>query len=260
MIEAIGGYTLRALSSTTELVTLFLESIYFFFRQIALLKFRGRETLNQMFSVGIQSLPVICFSLFFITIMLITEFSFHVKLVLRQDSLVPAFSTILMVRELGPVVTSLLLASRIGAAIAAEIGSMKVTEQLDALKLIAVNPVEYLVLPRWIACVFGAVSLSVVAVGIGILGGATIAAAALGSSMDQFFNTMFVFTRYDDVWGCVIKAAVFGTIIPFTAAHHGFRCRLGSEGVGNAATAAVVHSSVLIIVADFVLTYLLYAV
>src|SRR5262245_42596495 len=149
--------------------------------------------------------------------MLILEFSFHMKLVLRQDSLVPAFSTVLMLRELGPVVTCLLLTSRVGAGIAAEIGSMKVTEQLDALRLLSIDPVEYLTVPRWIACVFAALTLSVVSLGVAMLGGASIAAVQLGYSVGQYFNTMFIFTRYTDFYSCLAKAAVFGSIIPLIA-------------------------------------------
>lgn len=224
------------------------------------LRRRISETVNQTFIVGIESLPVIALSLLFITVMLITEFSYHVKLVLRQDSLVPAFSTLLMVRELGPVVTALLLASRIGAGIAAEIGAMKISDQLDALRLLHVSPFRYLVLPRWLAGVAGVSCLAIVAIGIGVVGGATIAAATLGYGVEEYFNTMFVFTRYRDVWGCLIKSVCFGTIIPLVACFHGFRCAPGSQGVGNAATRAVVHSSVLIIGMDFVLTYLLHAI
>ncbi len=219
------------------------------------MKRRLSEMTRQLYIVGIESLPVIALSLLFITVMLITEFSYHVKLVLRQDSLVPAFSTILMVRELGPVVTCLLLASRIGAGIAAEIGAMRITDQIDALRLVGVRPIGYLVLPRWFACVLGSCSLSVIALGIGVLGGASIAALSLGYGIQEYFNTMFVFTRYRDVWGCLLKSACFGTLIPWVASYHGFRCAPGSQGVGDAATRAVVHASVLIIVVDFLLTY-----
>jgi phospholipid/cholesterol/gamma-HCH transport system permease protein len=192
--------------------------------------------------------------------MMVLEFSYHMKLVLRQDSLVPAFSTVLMLRELGPTVTGLLLTSRVGAGIAAEIGSMKVTDQIDALKLLGLSPVEFLTIPRWFGCVFAAVSLSIVAQGAAIVIGSSIAAASLHYPVRQYFNLMLVFTRFQDLTGCLIKAAVFGTIIPIVASHHGFHCRHGSEGVGNAATASVVQASMLIIIADFVLTYLLYAV
>lgn len=259
MVSYLGSEMIAAIAGMGSMVLLWLESIAAIARDVVTLRFRFRETLEQCYHLGVESLPVIAFSLLFISLMLVTEFSFHMKLVLRQDSLVPSFSTVLLVRELGPVVTCLLLVSRVGAGIAAEIGTMRVTEQIDTLRLLAVDPVEYLVAPRWLACVFAAVSLSIVSLGVAILGGAYLASLRIGYSPWEFFNTMFVFTHFSDFTTCLTKAAVFGTIIPMVASHHGFRCEPGSRGVGDAATAAVVHGSVLIIAADFVLTYLLYA-
>jgi len=260
MIAAIGARTIGLVSSIYGLASLFIESFSALFTQVLFLRFRLRETLDQIFLVGVQSLPVILFSITFISIMLITEFSFHMKLVLRQDSLVPAFSTILLVRELGPVLTCLLLTSRVGAGMAAEIGTMKVTEQLDALRLLSLDPVEYLTIPRWVATVIAAASLSVVALGVAISGGAFLASLLLHYPIALYFQTMFLFTHFTDIMQCVLKASVFGSIIPVVACYHGFHCEQGSRGVGNAATSAVVQSSVVIIVADFVLTYLYYAV
>jgi phospholipid/cholesterol/gamma-HCH transport system permease protein len=107
--------------------------------------------------------------------------------------------------------------------------------------------------------VFATVSLSILSIAVAMFAGATIAATNLHYTLHEFANTMFTFTRFGDLVTCVIKAVVFGTIVPMVAMHHGLRCSAGSEGVGNAATNAVVQSSLLIIIADFVLTYLLYA-
>jgi len=260
MIEIVGGGVVRLCREVAEFCMLFFDSLVGLGRGLSRFELRGRETLNQMFLVGVESLPVILACLTFVSLMMITEFSFHMKLVLRQDSLVPAFSTLIMVRELGPVLTCLLLTSRVGAGIAAEVGTMRITEQLDALRLLSIDPVEYLVIPRWIACVFASMALSIIALGVAIVGGAFIAAFNLGYPLAQYFNTMFLFSRFDDFTKCLVKAAVFGTIMTFVALHHGFRCRRGSEGVGNASTAAVVQGSLLLIAADFVLTYLQYAV
>jgi phospholipid/cholesterol/gamma-HCH transport system permease protein len=228
------------------------------FRQIFFLRFRYRETLDQVYAMGVQSLPVVAFSLTLVSLMLILEFSFHMRLVLQQDSLVPAFSTLLMIRELGPVVTCLLLTSRVGAGMGAEIGSMKTTEQIDAMRLLDLDPIDYLVVPRWVASVIACVSLTVIAVAIACLGGAWIASVKLGDQPTEFFNTMFVFARFRDGAACLVKAAVFGTLLPLVASFHGLRCKPGSEGVGNAATSAVVQGSIFIIIADFVVTYLFY--
>jgi phospholipid/cholesterol/gamma-HCH transport system permease protein len=257
-IGGLGAVTLRLLDQPLAMVRFFAIVFADFFRQFTRLHFRVRETIDQIYSVAVLSLPVVAFSLTFISLMLILEFSFHMKIVLQQDSLVPAFSTLLMIRELGPVVTGLLLTSRVGAAIGAELGSMKTTDQIDALQLLSIDPIEYLVIPRWIASVVACVSLSIIAVAIACLGGAWIASVKLGYEPSEFFNTMFVFARFRDGTACLIKAVVFGTILPLVASFHGLSCQPGSEGVGNAATSAVVQGSILIIIADFVVTYLLY--
>jgi phospholipid/cholesterol/gamma-HCH transport system permease protein len=212
-----------------------------------------------MYGLGVQSVPVVVFSLTFLSFMLVAELSFHMKLILQQDSLVPGFTSVLLARELGPVVTCLLLTSRIGAGIAAEVGSMAVTDQIDALRLLSVDPVEYLLVPRWAGCLFASVTLSIVALAVALVGSAAVSSLALGWNMAEFFHTMFIFTRFGDFLCCVAKAAVFGTVLPMVAMANGLACRGGSQGVGEAATGAVVQGSIAIILADFVMTYLFYA-
>lgn len=260
MVAALGKKTIGVAESLFALGLLTVLAYSQMVIRLFSFRFRWRESIHQTYHIAVQSLPVIAFCLTFISLMLILEFSFHMKLVLRQDSLVPAFSTVLMIRELGPVMTCLLLSSRVGAGIAAEIGSMRITEQLDALKLLGVDKIEYLTIPRVFACIIAGISLSVISVGVAILAGASIAWASLGYSSEQFYNTMFTFARFSDLTNCMIKGAVFGGLIPIVASHQGFRCGYGSQGVGNAATNAVVHSTMLIISMDFVLTYLFFAV
>lgn len=259
LVVATGRWAVDAVSAIGALFLLGLETGVSAVTGLLGFRFRWRECLEQCYLLAVESLPVIAFSLTFISLMLITELSFHMRLVLRQDSLVPAFSTVLLVRELGPVVTCLLLVSRVGAGIAAEIGTMKVTDQIDSLRLLGMDPVEYLVVPRWVGAIVATVTLSVISLAVACAGGALLASVRIGYTAWEFFNTMFVFARPTDLAACVLKALVFGTILPLVAAHHGFRCRPGSRGVGDAATAAVVHGSVLVIVADFVVTYLYYA-
>ncbi len=259
-MQALGTFTLRYLEGPFAFLLLATTTCIRFWRVVFSFRFRFHETMRQCYFVAVESLPVIGFSMGFISLMLVLEFSFHMKLVLRQDSLVPAFSTVLLLRELGPVMACLLLTSRVGAGIAAEIGTMKVTEQIDALKLLSIDPVEYLTVPRLVACIFAAIALSLISVSVGIVLGSSLAWASLGYTTDQFYSTMFKFAHFSDVIACMKKGAVFGAIIPIVASHHGFRCERGSEGVGNAATNAVVQSTMLIIISDFLLTYLLYAV
>lgn len=223
-------------------------------------RFRIRETLEQMYLLGVQSVPIVFISLGFVGIMMVLELAFHMRLVLKHDALVPAFSAVLMVRELGPVITCLLLTSRIGAGIAAEIGSMKVTEQLDAMKMLSIDPIDYLVIPRLLGSVFAALTLTVISIAVALWGGAFLAVQRLGSSSGEYFNTVFFFVKFPDVIRCLIKAFVFGSLIPLIASFHGFRCGLGSAAVGEAATQSVVRTSLVIIIADFILTYLFYAI
>ncbi len=258
-INWVGGQALAFAEAPKGFLIFVFDAFSTLFKQIIHRRFRFHETVLQVFSVGVQSLPVVAFSLAFIALMMILEFSFHMKQVLHQDTLVPAFSTLLMLRELGPVVTCLLLTSRVGAGIGAEIGTMKVTDQLDALKLLSIDAMEFLVVPRWVACVLSSLFLTTISVAISIVAGAWITSIKLGYTVSEFFNTMFAFAHLHDGAACLIKAAVFGTILPLVASYQGFKCQPGSEGVGNAATSAVVQGSIAIIIADFIVTYLLYA-
>src|SRR5262249_49028515 len=117
--------------------------------------FRGKDTLAQLEFVSWQSLPVILFCVSFAAVVTIIESSFHMKPVVRNDSLVPGFASLLILRELGVVVSSLLLTPRVGAGLAAEVGSMQVTEQIDALRMLGIDPIRFLVVPRLVACVAG---------------------------------------------------------------------------------------------------------
>ena len=256
MIEMIGSIALEMGASLNELAKLFWNSLKTLVRQLFRLQIRYAETMNQMYTIGVQSLPVMVFALTFVSLMFTIEFSFHMKMVLRQDSLVPAFSTVFMLREFGPVVTCFLLASRVGAAIAAEVGTMKISDQLESLKLLAIDPIEYLVIPRWIGCVFACVTITYVSVGIAILGGAFVASTKLGYPIGQYFNTMFLFAQFADFQQAFVKAVCFGTIIPFVAVHQGMRCRRGAQGVGEATTNAVVYAFLLIFATDFLITFL----
>lgn len=260
MVTAIGHHFISIAWHPLELLYFLVRFTRQLFSQVFGGRFRLRQTVQQLHSIGVQSSGVIFFSLGIVSLILVLEFSFHMKLVLRQDSLVPAFSTVLLIRELGPVVTALLLVSRVGAGLAAEIATMKTTEQIDALKLLSIDPFDFLVVPRWLACWIATVSLSILAIGVAILGGASIAVLKLGYGYGEYFNTMFSFSRFSDLWGCVIKASVFGNLLPLVACYHGFRAKPGSQGVGMAATSAVVEGSIVVIVADFVVTYLLYTV
>jgi phospholipid/cholesterol/gamma-HCH transport system permease protein len=216
---------------------------------------RRKETVQQLYFVANGSLLTIAFCVCFASIVTILESSFHMKLVIQNDSMVPGFASLLILRELGAVVTALLLTSRIGAGMAAEIGSMKVTEQIDALKMLGVNPVRFLIVPRLIASTVGCVLLSIIANMVCIFAAMIVADQFLGYSPGIFLTAMRRFVDFQDIIFASIKACCFGFVIPLISCYFGFNCKTGADGVGRATTQSVVFASVAIIVLDFVLSY-----
>ncbi len=225
----------------------------------ARLKRDGRMFIDSCSLFAVESVGVLSLAISFLAMILAVEFAFHMKLVLKQQSLVPAFATQMMFRELGPVVTCLLLGSRIGASLAAEIATMKGTDQLDALRSFGVDPVRYLVLPRSLGCVFSTVTLTWIAMAVACFVSYAVASHAIGVTPGEFKNAMFAFSKWHDFVGASLKSLVFGLLIAGLSSHAGLVAKSGSRGVGEAATAAVVRSSVAIILSDFFLTYFLYA-
>lgn len=217
--------------------------------------FRGRETLKQLSFVANGSLGIVLFCVSFAAVVTILESSFHMKLVIQNDSMVPGFAALMILRELGPVVTALLLTSRVGAGFTAEVGLMKVTEQIDALRMLGIDPVRFLVVPRLIAGVVGTAVLAWLASMACLTGAILVTDLQLGYSPAMFFSSMRVFVGYEDLLLAGVKGAVFGAVIPLVSCFFGFRCEAGAEGVGHATTQSVVVSSVAIIVLDFLLSY-----
>ena len=218
--------------------------------------YRMKDILQSLEFVTWQSLPVILFCVSFAAIVTIIESSFHMKIVVQNDALVPGFAALLILRELGAVVSALLLTSRVGAGIAAEVGSMQITEQNDALRMLGIDPLRYLVVPRFIACVLGGLILSLIANLACLYCAMLVTEIKLGYSSGAFLTGMRAFVSFKDLIFAGIKGACFGAVIPLVSCFFGFRCKSGAEGVGLATTNAVVTSSVLIIFLDFVLTYI----
>jgi phospholipid/cholesterol/gamma-HCH transport system permease protein len=170
--------------------------------------------------------------------------------------MIPGFTGQFILRELGIAVPALLLVAKAGAGITAEVGSMKVTEQIDALKLLRIDPISYLVVPRFVAFVFSSVCLTLIAAGITLACAIAIAVASYGFSVDEYLNALRHFVQFKDLYCAITKGAVFGAVIPIISCAHGFRCRGGAEGVGSATTNSVVASTLAVITLDFALTYL----
>jgi phospholipid/cholesterol/gamma-HCH transport system permease protein len=218
--------------------------------------FRLQDVIRQLVFVAWESAPVVLISVSFAAVVTIIEASFHMKLVVQNDSLVPGFAAMLILRELGAVVSALLITSRVGAGLAAEVGSMQITEQVDALRLLGIDPVRFLVVPRFIACVVGCCLVSILANLVCLHCAMLVSLMKLGYSTGSFLMAMRTFISLQDLAFAAVKGASFGTVIPVISCFYGFRCRAGAEGVGLATTNAVVTTSVSIIVIDFALSWI----
>jgi phospholipid/cholesterol/gamma-HCH transport system permease protein len=183
-----------------------------------------------------------------------TFFQFHK---VKMDTATLAVVGVSMCDELGPVLTALMVAGRVGAAIAAEIGTMRVTEQIDALRTLATHPVDYLVVPRLLASQIALPLLTLESITVGIGSGYLVGTNLLGIDPAYLWYNMLKYTETIDVWIGVSKALVFGGIIALIGCYKGMTCGLGAEGVGKATTEAVVYSSITILISNFFLTLVL---
>lgn len=251
MVTYLGSYLIQVASSASTFLELCLKSFYYIFKP----PFRLRDTMRQLYFVANQSAVIVVFCVSFAAAVVIIEASFHMKLVIQNDAMVPGFAAMIILRELGSVVMALLLTSRVGAGLAAEVASMKVTEQIDALRMLGINPVRFIVVPRLVACLVAGLVLAVIANLVCLFCAMMVSTWELGYTTEGFLSTMRVFVSFQDLVFACIKGGVFGAMIPLFSCYYGFRCRSGAEGVGTATTKSVVATSVAIIVADFVLTY-----
>jgi len=217
-----------------------------------------RLTLVQMMEMGIRSMPLVVVTSFFTgTVAAIqAAYQFQDWIPLRYVGSVVGKSVII---ELGPVLTGLVVGGRVGASIAAELGTMKVTEQIDALEALGIDSIRYLVLPRFLA---GTIMVPVVVVFADVLAivGALIAAVvSIGMSGHAFLLGLKLFFAMSDAWAGLIKSIVFGMIIATMGCYYGLRTEGGAEGVGQAATHAVVSSCLLILISDYILAEVLFS-
>jgi phospholipid/cholesterol/gamma-HCH transport system permease protein len=217
-----------------------------------------RDIVYQMYFIGVKSQSVVVITGMFTGMVLCaqTYVQFHR---VRMDSATLAIVSISMSSELGPVLTGLMVAGRVGAAIAAELGTMRVTEQIDALRTLAAHPVDYLVAPRFLAMFLAMPLLTVESVALGIGAAYVLASFLLGIDQAAAWNEMVKHTDDIDILTGIIKTFIFGGVIAVVACHKGLTCPQGAEGVGHATTEAVVISSISILILNFFLTMLLNA-
>ena len=218
--------------------------------------FYFRDILIQMDHVGVGSLTIIMLTGFFtgavLTLQSATEMS-RFGAVGLTGSLV----SVSLVRELGPVLAALMVAGRVGSGMASELGSMKVTEQINAMRALGTDPIKKLVVPRLFATVTMQPLLTIVADAFGIIGGLAVAAGLLRISPNLYLSSAWNGLDYYDILGGLIKPVVFGAIVAIVSCRCGMRTEGGTQGVGRSTTQAVVVSSVLILVSDFFLTRLI---
>lgn len=218
--------------------------------------FRTKEILGNINFFALGSLPVILICVSFAAMVTLLESSFHMKLVIGDDSLVPGFAALLILRELGAMITGLLLTARVGASITAEIANQKISDQIEALHMIGVRPINFLVVPRFLAGVVSGGLATLLANLICLVAAQQIADYYMGFSFESFIHALSRFSGFEDYALSGLKGAVFGGIIPLVSCYLGFKCQGGAEQVGLVTTQSVVASSVLIIIADFILTLL----
>lgn len=253
LLERLGAASLQVIEEIGRFFYVLHTTLYWSFRR----PFDGREWLRQMVRVGVDSIPVVGLTSAFTGAVLALQMfrgfeRFH------AESFVASVVSLSLTRELAPVLTALMIAGRIGSALAAELGTMRVTEQIDALYAMATEPVHYLIVPRVAASTLMLPPLVAISNGLGILGGWVVSVNLLGANPVVYWDRTFMYLDLNDVFSGLIKAAVFGLILAVTGCSKGFYTTGGAEGVGRSTTSAVVMASVIILLSDFFLTKVLF--
>lgn len=212
---------------------------------------------QQMWVIGYNSLPVVGMTALFTGMVLALQIYIGSSR-FNAESTVATIVVIGITRELGPVLGGLMVAGRMASAMAAEIGTMRVTEQIDALSTLSTNPYKYLVAPRLLAATLSLPLLILVADIIGVLGGYLVGTQKLGFNFAVYLRNTAEFLEWSDVFSGLVKAAVFGFIIALMGCFHGFNSKGGAQGVGRATTDAVVSSSILILISNYFVTELFF--
>ncbi len=253
MLDRIGSTVTVWLAAVGEVTVFALRAL----RQMAVPPFEFRETVRQIYELGFRSAPLIGVSGLAVGVVL----SMHTRASLERfgaESMIPAGLALALVRETGPLTAALLLSGRIGAGIGAELGAMRVTEQIDALEASAVDSFRFLVVTRTLACIIALPILTTLMNFSGMLGGFIAETGATGMSLSLYFTRAFSIVSMSDYIPATLKTMVFGFIIATVSSYLGFTTSSGTEGVGRASTRAVVLSSILIIVSNVILVRLIF--
>lgn len=251
LLEGCGKYIVASCEKTGQIMNLFLATC------VRLREANLKEVLRQMAKLGADSLPIVAMTTMFTGMVLAVQTAKEFVRFGAGES-VGGIVAIAMGRELAPVLAGVVVAGRIGAAIAAEIGTMKVTEQVDALRVMATNPISYLVVPRFLAIVFMLPVLIIFANAVGSIGGWVVATNYADISSFSYIESIKTFMEPFDMIGGMIKGAFFGAIIAIIGCHKGLNAKQGAEGVGVATTASVVLSIILIFISNYFLSVILF--
>ncbi len=249
LVTAVGAAIVSWFTYVGEIVLLALETFASIFSQ----KIRWRLFLAQMVEIGLRSQSVVVITGAFTGAVFAAQTFFQFNK-LGMGSAVGAVVSVAICRELGPVLTALMVTGRVGASMSAEIGTMKVTEQIDALRALAVHPVDYLVVPRALAMMVSMPLLVAECIGVGIAAGYFVAIALLELNGTYYMANMVRWTQMRDIIMGLTKAFCFAVLIVFISCHKGLTSREGAVGVGQATTEAVVNSSLAVLIFNFFLT------
>lgn len=252
MLTSIGRTVLSLIQYLGELAALASETV----QSLVTSKLRVRLFIWQLFEVGWRSQLVVIVTGMFTGAVLTAQTYFQFS-TLGMKSAVGAVVTVALFRELGPVLTGLMVAGRVGASFAAELGTMKVTEQIDALRSLAVHPIDYLVVPRVLALLVSMPLLVAESIGLGIIASFYVGTQVLDISAPYYMSNLLRYTGPRDIKMALVKGFCFGIIIAFVSLHQGLNAKEGAVGVGRAPTEAVVICSLAILISNFFLTFAL---
>lgn len=253
LFERIGRVFVRFFEETGLWFRMLWRTILWAFRP----PFDGAEWLRQMVRLGVDSIPVVVLTAMFTGMVLALQ-TYNGFARVHAENFVGSVVALAMLRELSPVLVGLMVTGRVGSSMAAEIGTMRVTEQLDALQTLATEPVQYLFVPRVIAGLIMLPLLVILGDALGIYGGYLVGVKLMGTNPIIYEQNTFQFLGMKDIWSGVIKAAFFGLILTLTGCVRGYYTTGGAEGVGRATTNAVVSASLIILLSDFFLTKILF--
>jgi phospholipid/cholesterol/gamma-HCH transport system permease protein len=248
MVANLGAFAMNWVAGVGDVALFALRTVGWIFAR----RQRRDVILPNFYQIGVMSLPVVALTGLFIGMVLAVQSYAQFKALGLQTRLGSVIN-LSLVRELGPVLAATMLAGRVGSAMAAELGTMRVTEQIDALESMGANPIYYLVVPRFLGCLVLIPSLTVMADFMGVLGGYFYSHVLLGIDYHHYWANSREYVDVFDFLLGIFKSLFFGAAIALVSCHHGFNCEPGAEGVGRAATNAFVHSFVMILFLDLFL-------